>query len=177
MFRADYGTGDNSVIGRHATAVRSRLRNPTLLAMAFAVIAASTFVRASESEPPDILGYWLSDLKKVVVEIYPCEENLCGKIVWLAKPYRRSGEFKRDKRNPDPALRHRGWCGIEVITGLKPKRDDFWKNGRFYYPKKGRSFDIDIKLNDDDRLELRAYLGIRLLGKSEIWTGRIPTRR
>jgi uncharacterized protein (DUF2147 family) len=143
-----------------------------LLAMAFAVITAPAFVRASASEPDPsaMLGYWLSDLEKVVVEIYRCEENLCGKIVWLAKPYRRSGEFKRDKRNPDPALRHRGWCGIEVITGLKPERDDFWRNGRFYDPKRGQTYDIDIKLKEGDRLELRAYLGFRLLGKSKIWT-------
>ncbi len=158
------------MIGRPAAALRSRLRSPTLLAMAFAVIAAPTFGRASEPDPSAILGYWLSSKKKVVVEIYGCEENLCGKIVWLAKPYRKSGEFKRDNKNPDPALRDRGWCGIEVITGLTPKRDDFWKNGRFYYPKKGKTYDVDIKLKDDDRLELRAYLGIRLLGKSEIWT-------
>ena len=150
--------------------LRGWLRGPFSVAAAMAIVAAPIFASASEPDPAAILGYWLSDLKKVVVEIYPCEENLCGKIVWLAKPYRRSGEFKRDKRNPDSALRDRGWCGIEVITGLKPKRDDFWKNGRFYYPKKGRTFDVDIKLKDDDRLELRAYLGIRLLGKSEIWT-------
>jgi uncharacterized protein (DUF2147 family) len=158
------------VIGRHAAAVRSRIRGLALLAMALAVIATPTSASASEPDPSAILGYWLSDLKKVVVEIYHCEENLCGKIVWLAKPYRKSGEFKRDDRNPDPALRDRGWCGIEVITGLKQKRDDFWRNGRFYYPKKGTTYDVDIELNGDDQLELRAYLGIRLLGTSKIWT-------
>ena len=156
--------------GRHAAAVRRRRRGPALLAMAFAVIAAPIFASASEPDPSAMLGYWLSDLKKVVVEIYPCEDELCGRIVWLAKPYHRSGEFKRDDRNPDPALRDRGWCGIEVITGLKPKRDDFWRKGRFYYPKKGTTYDVDIELDGDDRLELRAYLGIRLLGTSKIWT-------
>jgi uncharacterized protein (DUF2147 family) len=141
-----------------------------LLAMALALVIAPTFVRAAEPDPSDLLGYWLSDLEKLVVEIYRCNENLCGKIVWYAKPYRKNGEFKRDKRNPDPALRDRGWCGIEVITGLKPKRNGFWENGRFYYPKKGKSYDIDIKLKGKDRLELRAYLGIRLFGTSKIWT-------
>ncbi len=160
------------MIGRYTAAVRSRLRSLALLALAFAVIAAPASATDPDPDPDSvaILGYWLSDLKKVVVEIYSCEDELCGRIVWLAKPYRSSGELKRDKKNPDPALRDRGWCGIEVITGLKPARDGFWRRGRFYYPKKGRSFDIDIELKKGDRLELRVYLAIRLLGTSKIWT-------
>jgi uncharacterized protein (DUF2147 family) len=170
IFRADYGTGDPGVKRRQKNVRRGWRCGPFSLAAAIAIVAAPILATASEPDPSGVLGFWLSSKKKVVVEIYPCEQNLCGKIVWLAKPYRKSGEFKIDKKNPDPALRARGWCGIEVITGLKPKRDDFWRNGRFYYPKKGKTYDVDIKLKDDDGLELRAYLGIRLLGKSEIWT-------
>ena len=55
-----------------------------LLALAFALITAPILARAAEPDPSGVLGYWLSDLKKLVVEIYPCEEKLCGKIVWYA---------------------------------------------------------------------------------------------
>jgi len=140
-----------------------------LLALVFALLAAPSIVRAGEPDPSGLMGHWVNDVKLLLIEVYRCEENLCGKIVWYAKPYRRSGEFKRDKRNPDPALRERGWCGIEVISGLKPKKNNYWEKGRFYYPKKGKSYDIDVKLKGDDELELRVYLGIRLLGISETW--------
>jgi len=156
--------------------LRGWLRRAFPVVAAIAMAAAPIVAPAAQPASSGVLGFWIAGSKKVAVEIYPCEEALCGRIAWLAKPYRKSGEFKRDKSNPDPALRDRGWCGIEVITGLKSKRDDLWKNGRFYYPKKGRSFDLDIKLKDHDRLELRAYLGVRLLGRSDIWHRPEPDR-
>ena len=156
--------------------LRRCMRGPIALAAAIAIVAAPVFAAAAEPDPSGMLGYWIAESKKIAVEIYPCDDELCGKIVWLSKPYGKNGQFKRDKRNPDPTLRDRGYCGIEVITGLKPKRDDYWRNGRFYYPRKGKTFDVDLKLKDGGRLELRAYLGIRLLGMSETWSRPDPDR-
>jgi len=157
-------------------ACRDWLRGPFALAAAIAIVAAPSFAPASEPDPSGLLGLWMAESRKVAIEIYPCEEHLCGKVAWVIKPYRNNGDFKRDKRNPDPALRQRGYCGIEVITGLKPKRADYWRSGRFYYPKKGKTFDVDIKLKGGDRLELRVYLGIRLLGMTETWFRPDPDR-
>jgi uncharacterized protein (DUF2147 family) len=140
------------------------------LVTAFAIGMTPTLSDAAEADPPGALGFWLSGKKKTAIEFYPCDDKLCATIVWLAKPYRRSGEFKRDSKNPDPALRARGWCGIEVVKGLKAKRANVWSRGKFYYPKKGKTYDLDIKLLDDGQLEMRAYLGFRLLGKTEIWS-------
>ena len=111
----------------------------------------------------------MAESEKIAIELYRCEEYLCGKIIWVIKPYRNNGEFKRDKHNPDPALRQRGYCGIEVVRGLRGKNDQVWRRGTFYDPKKGKSYDLDIALRDDGRLELRGYIGFRLFGKSELW--------
>jgi uncharacterized protein (DUF2147 family) len=146
------------------------LRRAALIAAALAVLAAPVIAQASGPDPSGVIGHWLSGKKKVMVDIYRCEDELCAKIVWLAKPYSKSGEFRRDQKNPDPTLRDRGWCGIEVIRGLKAKTDNVWQNGRFYYPKRGQTFDIDIEKQAKTELKIRAYLGLRLLGKSEIWT-------
>ena len=146
------------------------------MAAAIAIVAAPIFAAAAEPDPAGLLGFWMAKSEKLAIEIYRCEDLLCGKIIWVIKPYRNNGEFKRDKRNPDPALRQRGYCGIEVVRGLRGKTDRVWRGGTFYYPKKGTTFDLDIRLKDDDRLELRAYLGIRLFGKSEIWTRPDPGR-
>ena len=157
------------MIGRHATAVGGALHGLILLAAVFALTAAPALARASEPDPTGVLGNWMAESEKLAIEIYRCEEFLCAKIIWIIKPYGKNGKFKRDKRNPDPALRHRAYCGIEVIKGLRGKNDRVWRRGKFYYPKKGKTFDVDIALKDDDRLEFRAYLGIRLLGMSETW--------
>ncbi len=157
------------MIDRHATAVRGPLRGLVLSAAVFAVIAAPFLAKASEPDPSALLGNWMAESEKIAIELYRCEEYLCGKIIWVIKPYRNNGEFKRDKHNPDPALRQRGYCGIEVVRGLRGKNDQVWRGGKFYDPKKGNTYDLDIALRNDGQLELRGYIGFRLFGKSEVW--------
>lgn len=161
------------MIGRHIPA----LRRLALIAAALAALAAPVFAQAAAPDPSGVLGLWLSEKKKVLVDIYPCDDELCGKIVWLAKPFHKTGYFKRDSKNPNPKLRDRGWCGIEVIQGLKSKGDSTWRNGDFYFPKEGKTFDIDFEKKSDEELKIRVYLGLRLLGKSEIWTRPEPNHQ
>ena len=153
---------------------RFNLRHPVLAILAIIAACSGAGAGVAATDPSGVTGLWLSAKEKVVIELYPCGDELCGDIVWLAKPFRKSGEFKRDKKNPDPSLRDRGWCGIQVINGLEANGKDGWENGKFYYPKMGRSFDLDIELKSDDAIEIRAYLGIPLLGKAETWTRAEP---
>lgn len=139
-----------------------------------AVAALGVGARATAPDPTEIAGLWLSSKEEVVIELYPCDDRLCGSIVWLAKPYRKSGEFKRDARNPDKSLRNRGWCGIRVVRGLKGNGADSWTDGKFYYPKQGRTYDLNIAKVSNDEIQFRAYLGIPLLGKTEVWTRAVP---
>jgi uncharacterized protein (DUF2147 family) len=133
------------------------------------MIAMLLLATATRAEAGAIDGVWLTGKKEVGVELYECDEGLCGKIVWLAKPRWSDNQLKRDERNPDPALRDRHWCGIEVISGLTPDGGN-WESGDFYYPKDGKTYDIDIEPRGDGTLKVRAYLGVKLLGKTEIWT-------
>lgn len=119
------------------------------------------------------LGLWLSSKKALLVEIAPCEDArdaLCGHIAWLKKTHRKDGSLRLDDRNPDPALRDRPWCGIEVIEGLRPAGDGRWEGGTVYDPKRGERFRLAVETRSDGRLEMRGYLGIELFGKTEIWT-------
>lgn len=158
------------MIRMHATVVHGPLRGLPLLAVALAAMLIPFLAKASDPDPSAVLGNWMAESEKIAIELYRCEDELCGKVVWIVKPYGKDGKFKRDKRNPDPSLRHRPYCGIEVIRGLSEKDADEWRGGKFYYIKKGKTYDLDIALKDEDRLEIRGYLGIRLLGKTEIWT-------
>lgn len=114
-------------------------------------------------------GRWLTGKGGVAVTLFPCGEAYCGRIDWLENPRYRGGELRVDQHNPDPALRSRPWCGITSITGLKPDGDGAWTGGTFYYPKDGNNYDLDIETRGDG-LKVYAYLGIRLLGKTETWT-------
>lgn len=144
------------------------MRKPLLIAAA-ALGLIATGALGNATGPHAVEGVWLTGKKKVAVALYRCEAALCGRIVWLAKPRHRDGALKRDADNPDPALRHRPWCGIEAITAAKPDGDG-WRGGRFYNPQDGAVYAVDIAPGVDDTLAVRAYLGVRLLGRSEVWT-------
>lgn len=130
---------------------------------------------AADDEGAGPFGLWLTEKGKVAISLARCGQEMCGEIVWLAKPFTKSGVLKRDVENPDPVLRDRPWCGITVITGLREKKVGVWKGGDFYYPKDGRSYDIEIK-QVGDKLKVHAFLGVKLLGKSEKWSRADPEK-
>ena len=84
------------MIGRQAAVRRDRLCGAVVMAVVFAVIAAPYLARASEPDPSGVLGNWMAKSEKIAIEIYRCEEHLCGKIIWVIKPYRNNCEVKRD---------------------------------------------------------------------------------
>jgi uncharacterized protein (DUF2147 family) len=142
---------------------------------AAAVLAALSFSAVSATQPGTAnlpsLGYWLAWEDKILVELYPCGDEVCGKIAWMLRPrFKRSGELRRDTENPDPALRDRLWCGIEAIEGLKPAPDGSLHDGSFYYPKDGLTYSLELTPNRDGTLTAHGYMGIKLVGKSETWT-------
>lgn len=133
---------------------------------------------ASRAEPwapvSDVLGSWLTEKEGAVIEIYECGEDqdreLCGRVAWLRDPYTDDGELKRDPENPDPSLRDRPLCGMEVFTGLKRSDGDTWSFGRVYNPRDGNEYRVYIDARGDGTLNIRGYIGIPLIGKSEKWT-------
>lgn len=150
------------------------------LALAVSVAASVTALAApaaakhmQRDAEPAILGHWLSEKEKLIVEFYPCDDEICGRIAWLANTHR-DGELRRDVKNPDPALRQRPWCGIQVIRGLEPEGDGKWDGGRVYDPKRGETYKLAAEIKGEERLKLRAYVGIKLIGKTETWTRPAP---
>jgi len=114
-------------------------------------------------------GLWLTQKKGVIVDVYACGDALCGRTVWLKKMKFKDGRDRLDRKNPDEALRGRHWCGIEVITGVKPVSATEWEGGDVYDPKTGQTFDFDMEQRGD-KMKVRGYLGLKALGKSETWT-------
>jgi len=60
--------------------------------------------------------------------------------------------------------------GMEILTGLK-KTADSYTGGQILDPDNGEVYRATIQLtNQANKLELRAYIGIPLLGRTQIWT-------
>ena len=143
-----------------------RVASVLVLAMASVTVVPGAAVLSAQAS--SIEGRWLTGKRGVAVTLYRCGSEMCGRIDWLAKPRYRGGELKIDRENPNPALRERPWCGIDVVFGLKETKPGVWTDGEVYNPKDGNRYDLEIK-DRGETLRVRAFLGVKLLGQKEVW--------
>ena len=121
----------------------------------------------------DIHGLWINNKdvgkQKFAVMIEDCGNKLCGRLYWLKKPLSASGLPKRDKHNPNEALRDRQLCGLQILTGFQYVGDNTWNAGEIYNPDDGLTFSSTMKLAPEGALKIRGYVGISLFGKTLEW--------
>jgi uncharacterized protein (DUF2147 family) len=111
-------------------------------------------------------GVWLIK-GEAAVQIFDCNGLLCGRILWLQAPHDSQGQLKRDKRNPDPALRQRELCGLTLIRDLRSTGPNRWDDGWFYYPDSGKTYNIKMELTSSDALVARLYQGTSFVGETK----------
>ena len=136
-----------------------------IVAIAFAAIAAPAL---SADDPA--FGLWLVESKSAIVEIAPCGDKACGKIVWLEEPNDANGAPKVDTQNPDEAKRSAPICGLSMLGDFSPEAAGEWEGGFIYDANDGSTYDANITLKDDGALEVRGFVGVSLFGKSQTWT-------
>jgi len=127
---------------------------------------------ASKAFAASPVGLWYAEGGAAEVQVFPCADEFCGRVVWLRSPLGEDGCELRDDKNPDSALRNRAIIGLLVLTGLKPIDDDqaAWSGGSIYDPASGHTYSCIARLEGNDRLFLRGYFGIQLLGRTTTWT-------
>ena len=138
-----------------------------LAAIAGCLLLASS-TAAICAGPPEV-GLWYDDTGRGAVELAPCGDKICGHIVWLEDNRGTDGKPLHDRYNPEPRMRARPICGIQVIGNLSPLGDGIWGTGWIYDPKVGKSYDVEINLAKRDVLHVYGYAGLKLLGKSLYW--------
>lgn len=142
------------------------MRYPTvtaLCALFFMVIG----LNANAAAP---YGLWLTANKRAIVEIAPCSDSACGRIVWMANAYEDDGSPKRDRNNPNEALRDQPLCGITLVGDLMPRDRRAELYGFVYNPRNGKKYSARVSALDEDKIEMRGFLGLEAFGKSETWT-------
>ncbi len=114
-------------------------------------------------------GLWHAEGGAAQVEVSECGEELCGRVVWLRSPFDENGCDLRDRYNPDPALRDRAVVGLEVLRGLGTDGENVWSGGTIYDPASGNTYRCTLRVEGENRLRLRGYLGIPLIGRTTTW--------
>ncbi len=128
------------------------------------------FVASAAAEGPSPVGRWMTEGGKSHVQIYPCGPLLCGRIVWLREPLGTDGLPKVDLKNPDQSKRSQKIVGLMMMWNFAKASDPGeWESGRIYNPEEGETYKSTLKLRPDGKLEVRGYVGISLLGKSQYW--------
>jgi uncharacterized protein (DUF2147 family) len=135
------------------------------------VLGAIVLAGAAAAEPsPE--GFWLTEGKSGVIEIFRCPggNTLCGRLAWFRIRPDDPNPQALDLKNPDPAKRNRSLCGLTFMYDFKSVAPTTWEDGAIYDPENGRTYHARITLQGDGALRLRGYIGISLIGRSEVWT-------
>lgn len=147
-------------------------RVPSALLLLIVTLTTSAF-----AAPDDILGVWLNQKQDAKIEIAKCGNDFCGKIVWLKEPVYPAGSkegtpgaAKIDYKNPDAARQITPLMGLQIMDGLQSSGDNQWKNGKIYDPDSGKTYSSKVTMVSHDQLDLRGFIGVSLLGRTEKWT-------
>jgi uncharacterized protein (DUF2147 family) len=138
------------------------------------LLLAFPALHAADSDA--VLGKWSTQNGKSTVEIFACGTKLCGRIVALKSPLYTDasegpvGTPKVDRKNPDPTLRSKPLIGFQLMEGFVSTGKGTWGDGIIYDPDSGKTYKCKMKLASPQHLEIRGYIGISLLGRTEVWT-------
>jgi lathosterol oxidase len=139
------------------------------VAVTAVILLVSVAGLRGQAKADDIMGIWLTHGDKPAkIQIYRSGSQYFGKIVWLQFPAE-NGKAMADKNNPDAGKQGRPLLGLVILTGFKFDTDE-WNGGDIYDPEKGKTYSCTMSLKDANTLKVRGYIGISLLGRTEIWT-------
>ena len=135
--------------------LRDHSRTAHVLAAAAAI---SIMVVTANAQPRTggVAGVWIDHTGQGAVEITPCGPNMCGSVVWLKNP------LKKSKTG-------RPICGAQILGDLRKRPNEAWEDGWIYNPEDEERFSAEIKLKNESTLLVTGYLGIKLLGETFTW--------
>ena len=144
-----------------------------VLLLTFLVLVS--FALAADEDK--ILGLWNTPENDCTIEIFKSGSKYYGRIAWLKEPFYPAGDDGGmagrpvvDRENPNPNLRTRPLIGLQLIEGFVYIGKNVWEKGTIYDPDNGKTYKCKMILSAPNRLELRGFIGIPLLGATSVWT-------
>jgi uncharacterized protein (DUF2147 family) len=136
------------------------------------ILACTPTLKAQVAD--DILGNWLNQEGTAKIHVFKAingkfKGKYFGKIYWLKEPTK-NGKPKVDEKNPDASKRNVEINGLILLNNFEFDADDKeWEDGTIYDPKNGKTYSCNITM-DGDKLNVRGYVGISMIGRTAIWT-------
>lgn len=137
------------------------MRRIPFLMLLFVAVSFSAFAQKQDA----IVGKWLNPSGEGQIEIYKRGDKYFGKLAWMKEP-NLNGKPKLDAKNPSENLRKRPLLNLELLKDFAYD-DGKWTDGTIYDPKSGKTYSCNMSLKSPDVLNVRGYVGVSLLGRTE----------
>ncbi|WP_337040808.1 DUF2147 domain-containing protein [Emticicia sp. 17c] len=114
-------------------------------------------------------GTWYNQEKTAKIQFFKQGDKFFGKVVWLKEP-NENGKPRTDKENPDAKLKTRPILGLVNLKNFVQDGKGAWVDGEVYDPKNGKTYSCKMSLVSPVKLDIRGYIGISLIGRTEHFT-------
>jgi uncharacterized protein (DUF2147 family) len=131
----------------------------------FAAAALAAFSLAgAQAAAPAPLGRWITESGNLEVELAPCGDALCGTVVRVLANRAMGGTPGQEMVPADarPAL------GMVILSQLRPSGEGEY-SGTLYNRENAKSYGARLTLAAPGELLVRAYVGLPLFGKTQVW--------
>lgn len=134
--------------------------------MVTSIIVSLAFLMV-QTDP--VVGSWISvddatGTEKSEINLYLENGKLFGKIEKLLLP-EDQGKICVECNGSE---KNKPIEGLVIVQGLE-KDGDSWTDGTILDPANGKRYSCTISLNADGTLNVRGYLGISILGRTQVW--------
>ncbi|RZJ65256.1 MAG: DUF2147 domain-containing protein [Flavobacterium sp.] len=99
-----------------------------------------------------------------IVDIYENGGKVYGKVIDIFNAV----DKKRVCVNCSGSDKNKPLLGLTVIKGLTKEGSEY-TNGKILDPKHGRLYKCYITLEGNDKLKVRGYIGVSLIGRTQYW--------
>jgi uncharacterized protein (DUF2147 family) len=146
------------------------MKKLSLLALVAVMLFSMTAFVSQNTDGDRLLGVWEPSNGRARVKVEKIGDKYFGRIVWLKEPKDPvSGQPKTDVNNPDESLRKVPLKGYRNLKDFVYKGGDIWDEGTIYDPLNGNTYSCTIKMTDKNTLDIRGYIGVSALGRTDIW--------
>lgn len=128
------------------------------------------FLTLSTIQAQSVVGKWKTiddetGEAKSIVEIYEKSGKIYGKVVDILRADRKKDVCTKC----DGAEKNKAILGMVIINGLKKDGAEY-NGGTILDPTNGKKYKCYITLDSADKLKLRGYVGISIVGRTQYWT-------
>jgi len=148
------------------------MRNIITIAILSMMLVTSAMKGSAQThKADDIIGTWLNQEATGKITIYKEGDKYFGKLIWLRTPLDSvTGLPRTDKENPDVKLKSTPLIGLVNLKNFVFDGKEEWSGGTIYDPKNGKTYKCYIQFDSQNRLKIRGYIGVSLLGRNTFWT-------